>query len=1543
MAAPFNPAARGGAPAQDPFGLRKPTDQELVKITQKNTLLNVLGNEGQQISIVGDTSVGKSTTINFLLGFPINFEAGGVGTRRPCVISQVYAPDREEVKYVVRICKAGGNNERIYDGDMLGVANYISECNNPLVKPEYFDQACDGPDGLDPHKEHELALIFDDEPVTVEMHHKSFTYGFRFIDLPGLTRRNAKDIGKSGPSPADIARKYIQPGNVTILVIGKDNAANAAFPDLAAQMAKCSQVLFVQNMAIAAAPNIIDNYNLIKSLLVRERSPLADSVKLYCIDPGKPKTEQFVSNGLWNPAEDQDDWKELSRTKGAIAVQEAMWVHSQKTAELLQNVKLPKIINPAAGIGAGIGPVLNNIINFQFSDIDVQIKDLQDKVLANIKKTQEMKDKAENLLRILDQPPQWQAMKDKAIRTVVSFLDTTTEIPAAMAANCLMTSEEEAQNSEHRSYFIDEGKDQVVRDLLTRYTGFEGNTKLACLRSWFRLLEELTGMLAFVPMPVIQKSVRMQAMNTFGDSSVVTEKNKVEQLVRIVATSKVGGQDGREIIEPMLQTFKGRLLALMRRDISNAMEIFAKDTSGEISAFLDLIDKNTPEEKQKWVDRFNEAIQDYAIKVLCTEIEGDYFYDEVGNRVKGINGMPFKRKERSGLTVYQMTWNKRSKEMEENADNPIMHWLLPFKKHFLNGQLPWKDLRLDEELSGESSVESASLTQASAPPGEQELNELFTELKADGIEINAMNAVNLMIFKTCSEVNDVKLNTSSKNVEFDLEVLKLLKAMQTEVSAFYNGWYPRRIQRMKDESLIESLFTDSLEKALKQAGAVVDLQNNYRLLFEAVRTINKTLAGGFGPAEGPAKTTAEELKDSPANSCWTEIPRDAFVAALKDFQALGSTDGFKDLPKDQQFPFSMDIKFAGELSWIRLCQEFIFVVLQLSMKRVTQEEACMAQASTGASVLAGPQEIVSKLTLHRLHRLGQANSQKFKDRFTNLWTRDFGNALKKCDHLQLEAVGKKSGKEFLAEFYNNYFNTEVDLLVAGLMRKFKELTPFDFSTMNGRLPLDFNHVPMQQFAYSLDQDGYVQKRPVSAEEVANIWCQPIRSHFPSAADSLQVVKDARNPARLVLEPKANQAAYLNINTDKSKFVEALITALDQQKDQETPFGNKDLDGVGFHDMALRVFKAIQTSAIEHIAPRLKKTMQKVYQEKDLQAALQGKAKISYEEEYGDIIEKKRKDIKEYGARIESYQTALDRVKDGRAAESGPAVVDPKAAAQRLEEKVSNLKRKEKIRIADQMMLQMTAHANEQDMEKMEDQIKEFKPKVGYYGKIESLTDKWSLKIENITLSNFREKMSVFIVAYYAQFPGWQGQNVKAALVPPKEMKAFQYLLETKKVKLGSTPGDVVLKKEDTNKWLDEDSLYPRIGFKIPKVYPIHEYCLCLELVKHTSGSPFGLLSKAKDERLCTIIIPFAYMLKDKPEWRSFFPPEEGQAESKAFAFPTDNEQAFQMEDRTLGSSEEKTYMFTFEESRDQYEAYDQKFKSALAGSKIGVTIKQIKD
>ena len=99
--------------------LKFPNAEQCQLLQTKNCLLNVLGNDGGgSIVVCGDTSVGKSTVINFLLGFPLNFESMGVGTRRPCVLSQVNDQSCEVVQFHLRF-----EGRDVITHDMLEVSS----------------------------------------------------------------------------------------------------------------------------------------------------------------------------------------------------------------------------------------------------------------------------------------------------------------------------------------------------------------------------------------------------------------------------------------------------------------------------------------------------------------------------------------------------------------------------------------------------------------------------------------------------------------------------------------------------------------------------------------------------------------------------------------------------------------------------------------------------------------------------------------------------------------------------------------------------------------------------------------------------------------------------------------------------------------------------------------------------------------------------------------------------------------------------------------------------------------------------------------------------------------------------------------------------------------------------------------------------------------------------------------------------------------------------------------------------------------------------
>jgi len=91
----------------DALWARIPRDQQEM-LNRKNELLNVLGNDaGAQAVALGDTSSGKSTTLNFLFGFPINKESDGICTRRPCVMTMKPNTDADTLKAHVTFSKNG--------------------------------------------------------------------------------------------------------------------------------------------------------------------------------------------------------------------------------------------------------------------------------------------------------------------------------------------------------------------------------------------------------------------------------------------------------------------------------------------------------------------------------------------------------------------------------------------------------------------------------------------------------------------------------------------------------------------------------------------------------------------------------------------------------------------------------------------------------------------------------------------------------------------------------------------------------------------------------------------------------------------------------------------------------------------------------------------------------------------------------------------------------------------------------------------------------------------------------------------------------------------------------------------------------------------------------------------------------------------------------------------------------------------------------------------------------------------------------------------
>jgi len=145
---------------------------------------------------------------------------------------------------------------------------------------------------------------FDQQPIFIEVSHKDLPLPMRLVDLPGLKRGN--DL------PMQIARQYIQPGNVVILVIGRDNPNNGRLPGLAASMGSCPKTIVIHNFI---ASTISEGQFAINQKAINEVMQTSNRLPtVYCVDYGLAKGEDTA--GIWRNGLDQDDWRGICAEQG---------------------------------------------------------------------------------------------------------------------------------------------------------------------------------------------------------------------------------------------------------------------------------------------------------------------------------------------------------------------------------------------------------------------------------------------------------------------------------------------------------------------------------------------------------------------------------------------------------------------------------------------------------------------------------------------------------------------------------------------------------------------------------------------------------------------------------------------------------------------------------------------------------------------------------------------------------------------------------------------------------------------------------------------------------------------------------------------------------------------------------------------------------------------------------------------------------------------------------------------------------------------------
>lgn len=1275
------------------------SQDQLAKLQERNKLLDVLENQGQQIVVVGDTSSGKSTTINFLLGYPFNFVAQGVGTRRPCVMTLTPDPEREKVQFRVRFQKHDYIDDRELT-NLSDVAQLVKAVNDPKMHPEWFDCLGRPSDGQSTARDKANVRpedAFDDTPVYVQMLHKDIDCPMRLVDVPGLTRGNRL--------PTQIALSYIKPDNVVILVIGKDHPNNGGFPALAAAMRQCSRTIIIQNFANSkiADNQVMENYSVIYDKMQRQ------DIVLYCIDYGIPYEPGLP---LWQDGYDQQDWHAINATKGVDAVRKAMVEHTEMRAkQLVERFKSSHIFSNT--IVPGLGAVRTKLNDFQFHDIEGHIRRLREELKKQIERKKLDLQKAVSRVKQLQFPPEWDGMLAAFAASIRKYLDATfsaVEFPEPgknqngpadnSLENVLWSTEEETrrvsrvaaekgkeqepQPSPKNSYnnyngnyngspygerygtkervdpastvnmgagvsWFSEETDKKIVELLREFSGFEADLRLACLRSWQRLVDEFTGMLAFAPMPCVQASAHDMAKMRVG-SGQSGQLNFTEETVTLVVSLEL--QKRRGLVRPLLEHFERRMRLLVERDYRNAVAALDFHCQREMDQFYSLvgndgtdadgtdgkISESLADTKRTLMAGVLKALLSHSDKVVSSILRGDPELDHAMEAITDPVTRRIRLKERSGIMV----------RVNENSATPgPLHWMLPFK--FNNsGQLALRNLKYKDQKSTLKKVgfRLVGCCEKQTPddvvgvlPEKPWNRKLLDEIGApteDGCPtINCCNAVNLRIFRLCTEDYEVPMSPSSPAYLYDIEVLKLLKALQFELAAAWASMWRGMLQELTNRDKIRAFVSgQQMEKLSVVALDDFETANLLRQqswdrghpehdpTYEATDSVVAWLSGSRAmPVD--MMTTEEEIRKAGEDAKWPD--HQAYVDLLQKLKP----DKVK-----TAFLVNKETKLAGQPSWLRLCDEFVFVILQLQMKRVSEEELSMVKASAGMMSAAGQQEMIAKLTLHRMSQLNLHSQQVFKRRFDFLYRRDIKAALSNIEGIAKGMAGfQKDGMpalEWLERQLQSYKDKVIRETLGALQQKFEGLQPFDFAILNGRFPMNSRRMRRQHF--ELQDDGKTVKLTNATADIKEMWTSP---RYNNDLEVEASKGEGSQAGYMQLSVSGTHSAYENLQEQRER-VEQIFNL--PCSDPPSP----GYAGGAFQELCLKFFKGIHVDAIHHCRPRLKAMMAQLYQEDHLRRALQESDALDYLKDFGGhILEKQRLKVESLRCKVATMEAVLN--------------------------------------------------------------------------------------------------------------------------------------------------------------------------------------------------------------------------------------------------------------------------------------------------------------
>jgi len=1087
--------------------------------------------------------------------------------------------------------------------------------------------------------------------VYIVFEHCEFKTSLRLVDLPGLVRKS--DL------PMKIAKEYIQPGNICILIIGKVDGDNGGWKSIAESMARCSQIIFVQNFTTSMR-GVLDNH---VSMLEEQMQMVTGEdthITLHCVDYGFPKTEKNVKVRLWVDGDGQQDWEGIHVREGPRKVQEKMFLHEDMKTQQLKTC-LEEAGFDTRQFVPGLHGVLAKLFEFQTQDLPASISTLERRVKEALDFEEEKIQDLRHEVKRLKNPPEFNALLFRTASIFQGFLEATQDPHMndnVREESTAWTTEQELEaciagvgaESEAACWY-DEDTDTRIRSELKKQGNFQPDLALSGLSSWHRLLNEFIGALSFAPMPCIRKQRLTQAMHRMGEgtSGTVHILDTVTDLV-----VELEYADGRSPIRPLLAHLRERLLVLVRRDVSNVMLLVGQDgkqdgEGGLVSQFLRVVEQDTTEMQKQLLERIEKSLRMYIEGEVKRTIDGEQCLDKHSKPIMVSGTTRPKLREASGLRV-------RKDENTKHASK-LPHWATPVKAYLLNGQVPMRNLQyapgtdFEPRLTCSAPCEPFNFfsrlshhVSDKTPSGPMWTDTSKEEINQNaGETINLCNAVNLDVYLNATREYEFPLASESAIENYDLAVFKLLFTSQVRVVEAWASQWQGMVQRLLDEPEALKFIEKELRQDLKDKGQLARFDILMEQVREGVQSIFKYLKG----------TSVDERLDSPMTTMG-EVKK--FRVPWPGFSIDDYEKKLDDLCKESELGFlsRKDQPMACQASWLRLCEEYELMGMQLSMPKVSEAELAATKPSTGISMTASPKERVDKLTQHRLMRLSQDSPSVFTDRMLCLVKRDVKAGLRRLrrDHVGSteevdDTVSKRLDdgqlKDLLQKEFTGFANSVVADAMQGLKQVYASLSPFDGTVLNGRRPLDDKR-PLRMDHFELEPAGKRAERKdaqMVLEELREACCSPQKSFWSDV--KLHVHRDQ---GFIKASTETTLRVYRNIVDKGIDRVEQIMRLpledAPYSSEDRTRDGGSEFAGGMQHQLLLTFFKIVHVDAIHYCRPRLVKMMAEIYKQEKLIRALQDNPELNYSTIYAPKIAEKEQELVQREHKLEQKRRVLSQ-------------------------------------------------------------------------------------------------------------------------------------------------------------------------------------------------------------------------------------------------------------------------------------------------------------